>query len=299
MNRFDDDVCQTSIENDTNYFVSLTDLMTGVVMIFVILLISYGAEFSKTSALAEAKMKAATAAEAKAKAFQKKLEEEREVNRRHAIQIDALAKLLRDREKTRRLMLENLAANLDRNGVKVTLDADNGLIRLPENLLFETGKADLREEGRSALQILGREVVSTVNKFCSAGSDFRLESVFIEGHTDNIPIHNLEFQNNWNLSTARAVNTSLAIAAAAPELDSIKNPSGAPILGVSGYGENRPASTNSTDEGRRLNRRIDIRFIAAYPSAQQFKKVQDILQESGANSSSATQGASQNKTEQK
>lgn len=295
MSELDDAVSLSSEEDGTNYFVSLTDLMTGVVMIFVVLLISYALvlrseqqratqlaeEFSKAKALAEAKMQAAEEAEAKAKALQLSLEKEREVNRRHALQIDALAKLLRDREQTRRLMLEELAANLKKNGVQVALDVDNGVIRLPESLLFESGKADLRDAGRSALQMLGREVVNSLNIWCPAGSEFRLESVFIEGHTDNVPIKNADFQNNWELSTARAVNTSLAVATAAPELDDFKNPTGAPIFGVSGYGENRPAAPNTTDDGRRLNRRIDIRFIAAYPSAEQFKKVQEILQDKG------------------
>lgn len=294
-----DDFAETQ---GNDYFVSLTDLMTGVVFIFVILLISYAlvfrAEQAKATQLAEeaqtartladARLKAASEAEARAKKLQDDLvakaallEGEKESNRRKAQQIDTLAKLLRDREQARRAMLEEIADRLGRRGVEVRLDADNGIIRLPESLLFDSGKADLRDEGREALQIVGRELITTIGKWCPQGGDFRLESLFIEGHTDNRPISNEEFRSNWELSTARAVNTSLAVTSAAPALETLRNPSGAPILGVSGYGENRPVYTfaNNSEDGRRLNRRIDIRFIVAYPTAEQFRKVQDILAE--------------------
>ena len=292
---------ETFAEHDgADYFVSLTDLMTGVVFIFVILLTAYALVFRteqqkaarladdarKARILAEARLKAADEAEARAKAFERDLAAQAEIlngeeekNRRKAMQIDVLAKLLRDREQARRKMLEELVAELEKQGVRVKLDGDSGIIRLPESLLFDTGKADLRDEGRAALQIVGREIIATMKKWCPPGADFRLESLFIEGHTDNVPIRNDEFKNNWELSTARAVNTSLAVIGAAPELEKFDNPSGAPVLGVSGYGDNRPVGSNNTEDGKRLNRRIDIRFIVAYPTAEQFKKVQDILTE--------------------
>ncbi len=290
------------------YFVSITDLMTGVVFIFVILLTAYALIFhakqkeaqanaeraKQQEEQARAAKEQALAAEARAAKAQKEAEEKKraleeqkkalddalESNRKKARQIDALAELLRNREETRRKMLVALVEELSRQGVRVTLDLDNGIIRLPESLLFAPGKADLSDEGRKALDKLGRQLVVSIHQWSPEGSKFRLESLFVEGHTDNIPIHNAEFQSNWELSTKRAVNTSNALTASASELLSLHNPSGAPILGVSGYGENRPVpgADNSTDDGRRRNRRIDIRFIVAYPTAAQFEEVQRLLE---------------------
>lgn len=292
-------------EDAGEYFVSITDLMTGVVFIFVILLTAYALIFheKQKEALANAErakqqeenarivQKQAEAAESRAKQAEKEAEEKKraleeqknalndalESNQRKARQIDALAELLRTREQTRRKMLSALEQELLRQNVRVTLDLDNGIIRLPESLLFAPGIADLSEEGREALFKLGRQLILTIRQWSPEGSKFRLESVFIEGHTDNTPIHNAEFQSNWELSTKRAVNTSSALTTSAVELLTLRNSSGAPILGVSGYGENRPVADNNSDDGRRRNRRIDIRFIVAYPTAAQFEEVQRLL----------------------
>jgi flagellar motor protein MotB len=120
-------------------------------------------------------------------------------------------------------------------------------------------------------------LIKVIDKWAPPGGDFRLESLFVEGHTDNIPIKTAEFSNNWELSAARAVNTSLAIVDAAPRLVGLRNQGGSSLLGVSGYGENRPVAANGNEIGRGLNRRIDIRFIVAYPTEAQFREVQDIL----------------------
>jgi chemotaxis protein MotB len=77
----------------------------------------------------------------------------------------------------------------------------------------------------------------------------------IEGHTDNVPIHNAHFSSNWELSTARAIELLRVFISdykLAPDR-----------LTVSGYGEFHPVDTNDTPEGRGHNRRVDIVIISA------------------------------------
>jgi len=79
-------------------------------------------------------------------------------------------------------------------------------------------------------------------------------SIRIEGHTDNVPIHNTQFSSNWQLSSARAITiTNLFISSYRfpPE-----------NLSVSGYAEFHPIASNATEEGRFLNRRVDIVVLA-------------------------------------
>lgn len=278
-------------EAEENYFVSLSDMMTGVVFIFVILLTAYAwnnqtaardaAEQRDAAANARAEAadaaSAAKAAQISAKAAQTSAEAEHLDNQKKAEQIDALAKLLRDREQARREMLRNLRKRLEDQGVLVDLDEDNGIVRLPESLLFDLGQAQLSKDGERALGILGREVVAAVRDWCSPSSEYRLEALFVEGHTDNVDIHNQQFHDNWELSVARAVNTSRAMIEAAPEIETFRNTKNASILGVSGYADKRPVALNETREGRRRNRRIDLRFIVAYPTEEQFRRVRELL----------------------
>ena len=78
----------------------------------------------------------------------------------------------------------------------------------------------------------------------------RKESLRIEGHTDNVPIHNAHFPSNWELSTARA--TELV------QLFIFRYHIMPSRLSAAGFAEYHPADANSTPEGRSHNRRIDI-----------------------------------------
>lgn len=74
--------------------------------------------------------------------------------------------------------------------------------------------------------------------------------VRVEGHTDNMPVHNAEFQSNWELSTARAARIArmlLDLHAVAPDR-----------LSAAGYAEFHPVASNQTAEGRAKNRRVDL-----------------------------------------
>jgi chemotaxis protein MotB len=81
-------------------------------------------------------------------------------------------------------------------------------------------------------------------------------SLRVEGHTDNVPIHTVQFASNWELSAAR----SIAIARLLLEHGPI-NPAN---LSAAGYAEFHPVASNATEDGRAQNRRVDIILLRRF-----------------------------------
>ena len=75
------------------------------------------------------------------------------------------------------------------------------VVELSENILFDSGKADLKKEGQTALHEVASVLASIPDR------DFQ-----IAGHTDNVPIKSAKFPSNWELSTARAVTVARFLA---------------------------------------------------------------------------------------
>ncbi|MGB3412750.1 MAG: OmpA family protein [Microthrixaceae bacterium] len=125
---------------------------------------------------------------------------------------------------------------------------DRGLIVsiVSDDVLFGPGSADLRADGRVALDVLAGALNELPNR------------ISIEGHTDNIPISNAKFPSNWELSTARA-GTVLRYLVDSHGLDKTK-------LVAGGYAEQRPLEPNETVEGRARNRRVDIAVLSSAAS---------------------------------
>lgn len=122
--------------------------------------------------------------------------------------------------------------------VAVSGDGKNVVIRLADSLLFGGGSASLTPESLDLIDKMF-EILSKTNS-----------QVQVEGHTDNIPISNDKFKNNWDLSTARAVNVIEHVSqkfALPPER-----------LSASGYAEYHPVAPNDTPEGRAKNRRVEF-----------------------------------------
>ncbi len=264
---------------EENYFVSLTDLMTGVVFIFVILLCAFAFHYRTAQRSADLARQEAVEARSRAAEEAKAAEIARASALEKARRIEALTQLLRQRDVALREVLERLVGELARDGVKVQLDPANGVLRLPDDLLFDPGSDALKPKGLDALRILARCLVPVLREGATDGSTFRLESVFVEGHTDNRPIRTDRFADNWELSTARATGTYRTLMRAEPMLESFRNPAGLPMVGVSAYGENRAVAENTTDEGRARNRRIDLRFLMANPSEAEINRVRAMLGE--------------------
>ncbi len=134
---------------------------------------------------------------------------------------------------------------LEEAGLKdaiVTHFEERGLVvRLQENVLFDLGKAEIKQEATVILDKVGAVLLRVPNQ------------IRVEGHTDNLPISTPRFPSNWELSTARAT----AVVKYLIEKSRIE-PS---RLSAAGYGEYRPIASNDSPEGRQLNRRVDIVII--------------------------------------
>ena len=126
--------------------------------------------------------------------------------------------------------------NLD-DSLEIIRDNDKITLRFDSSLLFESGKAVLKNDVKPHLKKLSE----TLPK------DYDIQ---IEGHTDNLKINNHEFSSNWELSAFRGINV-LKYLIDSCGIDSDR-------LSVAGYGEFRPIATNDTAEGRSQNRRVDI-----------------------------------------
>lgn len=147
--------------------------------------------------------------------------------------------------KTAEALYEQLKGYIEGNNlakdVALTRSGDEIRIRFTSNVLFDLGKADIKPE---AYQILNdvSYALATYNR--------TIEMVRIEGHTDNLPISTRTFPSNWELSTSRAVNVLRYL------IEVTGLPAGQ--LSAVGYGEYHPFADNATEEGRRLNRRVDF-----------------------------------------
>ena len=122
--------------------------------------------------------------------------------------------------------------------VRLRTDRRGVIIDISDNILFDSGKADLKPESVELLDKLTRLINSFNN------------NIIVEGHTDNVPIRNSQFRSNWELSVHRAtsvVHYFIEEMNISPER-----------LSAAGYGEYRPIAPNDSDENRALNRRVNI-----------------------------------------
>lgn len=95
-----------------------------------------------------------------------------------------------------------------------------------------------------------------------------LEAVLIEGHTDTVPIAGAlrsRYPSNMELSGARAARVLQLMSSNVRSLDSLRNRDGLQLLSISGYGERRLA--DSTNRAGASNRRIDLRFLMEPPDS--------------------------------
>ena len=130
-----------------------------------------------------------------------------------------------------------LAEELASHRLELIVDRRGVTLSIPEAGTFGVGRDELSETA----QQLVVSVAATLGGFANA--------VRVEGHTDDVPIHNMRFASNWDLSAARASRVVEFLIARG--LDPQR-------LSATGFAEFHPRVPNTSAEHRASNRRIDL-----------------------------------------
>lgn len=142
-------------------------------------------------------------------------------------------------------MYEEIVQMAESNRIddQISIDFTSQYVELELNgsILFDSGVAEIRDDSKMFLQKIASILVKYKNNI-----------IEIEGHTDNVPISNSQFENNRELSTERARNVYEYIITQENFIDS--------NMKIAGYGESRPIASNATEEGRARNRRVTIKI---------------------------------------
>jgi chemotaxis protein MotB len=229
-----------------NYFISMTDMMVGLLFVFIIMLMTFALSYRQREDISQGDIEKLRKA---VEVVDRKIEDFKEVYQ------------------TRARFLEDLEHRLDRVGVQVKAYPATGVLRLGEGILFDSensiikqpiGGINIRKIGAVLAEVLpcylvGPNVVRPPR--CAPKREVTLESVFLEGHADSSG----NLQKNWDLSVNRAISTYRELERY-PGVTSLFNAAGERLFSVSGYGPFRPVDTNDTSAGRAANRRIDLRF---------------------------------------
>jgi len=148
-----------------------------------------------------------------------------------------------DMERIQRDLEAALSKEINARTVSVTPTREGIVVTLHELGFFDSGSTSLQPTA-----------IATLGNFVKVAGPLQAR-IRIEGHTDNVPIHNGRFDSNWEFSTARATEiTKLFITryAMAPRR-----------LSASGYGEYYPVASNVTPQGRAANRRVDLVILTS------------------------------------
>jgi chemotaxis protein MotB len=152
-------------------------------------------------------------------------------------------------------LLSKLRSMIDSGQLKVIIRDGRMIIALPNDILFDSGKVEVKKEGKAALEKVA-QVLATV-----PDRDF-----LVAGHTDDVPIKTAQFPSNWELSTARAVEVVRFLIT--------KGMSGK-VLAAAGFAEFDPVVANDSTEHRAQNRRIEI---VLQPNISDLPPLDDIAQ---------------------
>lgn len=240
---------QYQADEENPYWMSFSDIMAGLLVIFVLAAVALIVELT-----------------------QKSEQWDRE--------IIEIAKA----EQIRKHILMEVEEALKARNIPVTISDNDTVLRIPEDVLtFKQSRFNVPKDKEHQLVTLA--IGEVLHAAIVKDERWRyLDTIFVEGHTDNVPYYNNKIKGNWGLSTFRAIsvwdfwNQSMPLGSRLAELN---NHDGKRLFSVSGYADTRPdketeANPNSK-ENRRKNRRIDIRITVKRPALEEFQAIKERL----------------------
>lgn len=130
---------------------------------------------------------------------------------------------------------------IDAGQLKVRIVEGRMVVELATDVLFASGKADLSDEGRTAILAVGAVLATLGDRQFQVG-----------GHTDNDAIKTERFPSNWELASARAIVVVRTLTTAGVKPTQVS---------AASFAETHPVADNGTAEGKRANRRIEISVV--------------------------------------
>ncbi len=286
---------ETDLEGGEGYFASVSDLMVGILFVFLLMLTVLALNFREAEQQQVVALERYERVRIQAEEDRRRAQQQEELARERTAEAEvlrgrnerleaaldaAIARLqqdIREREEARADLLARLATALAVRGVAFHIDQQSGVLRLTEDVPFAISRSDLTERTRRTVQILAEVFARLLPCFASSsdrtdcGPRDRpiLEAVLIEGHTDQQGT----VSNNDRLSAERALTVFAEMRRLQPSLEQIRNADSVPLLGISGYGQRRPVALGSDEAAFAQNRRIDIRFVLSSRTSEDVERM--------------------------
>lgn len=227
--------------NENPYWMSFSDMMSGMLIIFILVCIALLYQLTQ-------------------------------MRDNYAANMEELSKSIRVRYD----IIHEIQKELAQKNIEVYISDNDTVLRIPEVVLhFDTNRHEIKNEHKETAEEIGRALYEAIAK------DDRwehLETVFVEGHTDSKQARDNP-RYNWDLSAMRAIslwqywleNTDFG-----PRLRDFRNKDNKRLFSVSGYADSRPVegsiSQNMREDDLRRQRRIDIRFTTRQPTFLEYEK---------------------------
>ena len=235
-------------DDENPYWISFSDLMAGLLIIFILAAIALIMELAQKSE-----------------------------------QWDEVIKEIAKAESVREEMIREIQDELAAREIRVLVDDSSTVISIPEDQLsFESASFQIPATPRS--QQIVDEIGLVLKQSLTVERTKFLDTIFVEGHTDAKPYYNQRIKGNWGLSTFRAISVweHWNQEGQSLKLDDLLNHEGKNLFSVSGYASTRPDPSTLEDvfseESMRRNRRIDLRFTVRRPPLSEYEAIREALQ---------------------